>query len=205
MRKTVWGHILATRQCSKVVLSGGLINFKLHRDINITLIVCPQWCLLFLPWAESKVEKVNQNQFFWFVLLSCWCCRIPKGGSLSSVKALLSHCSCFPWTGCGQAEWHLYTWSNWGKFCENAELSPSLSSPWYTGICQQLDYFILCTPPKSHSHIGEVFSFLPVFDCHCSHGPSASPKWYNNDLLAKDNQTNNFTGRGWLPCVQPLS
>lgn len=181
MRKTESRHILATRQCSKVFLSGGLIKFTLHRDINITLIVCPQRCLLFLPWPGSKVEKVNQIQSSWFVLLSCWGCRIAKGGRTD----LLSHCSCFPWTGCGWAEWHLYTWSNWGKFCENAELFSSLSSPWDTGICQQLDYLILCTLHKSHSHIGEVFSFLPVFDCHCSHGPSASPKWYYNDLLAK--------------------
>lgn len=182
MRKSEWGHILATRQCSKVFLSGGLINFKLHRDINITLIVCPQWCFLFLPWAGSRVEKVKKNQSSG---LFSSLVEAVGGGSTD----LLSHCSCFLWTGCGQAEWHLSTWSNWGKFCENAELSPSLSSPWYTGICQQLDYFILCMLPKSYSHIQEVFSFLSVFDCHCSHGPWASPKWYNNDLLAQNNQT----------------
>lgn len=104
MRKTEWGRILATRQGSKVFLSGGLINFKLHRDINITLIVCPQWCLLFLPWAGSKVEKVNKIQCSWFVLLSCWGCRIAKGRR----RGLISQC--FLWTACGQAEWHLKTW-----------------------------------------------------------------------------------------------
>lgn len=141
MRRTERGHILATRQGSKVFLSGGLINFKLHRDINITLIICPQWCPLFLPWAGSKVEKVNKIQSSWFVLLSCWGCRIAKGRR----RGLLSHC--FLWTACGQAEWHLKTWRR-------------------ASSVKMLSFSLSCPPPGT---LGSASSLIISY-CACSPG-----------------------------------